>query len=69
LKSGTKEDNGGRGEGSLYHVDTIERRAEPSIGPRHCRFHAGVKVRVRLDHYYASETVETAVGMAIIQPQ
>jgi hypothetical protein len=45
------------------------REVEPLIGPGHLRFHAGVKVRVGLDHYYASETVETAVGMAIIQPE
>jgi hypothetical protein len=45
------------------------REVEPPIGPRHIRFHAGVKVRVRLDHYYAGETVETAVGVAIIQPE
>ena len=45
------------------------REVEPPIDPGHFRFHAGVKVRVGLNHYYASETVETAVGMAIIQPE
>jgi len=43
------------------------REVEPAIGPGHLRFHAGVKVRVGLDHYYASETVETAVGVASAQ--
>jgi len=45
------------------------RKVEPPIGPGHLRFHAGVKVRVGLDHYYASETVETAVRVAIIQQE
>jgi hypothetical protein len=41
------------------------REVEPSIGPRHRRFHAGLNVRVGLNHYYASEA---AVGVAVIQP-
>jgi hypothetical protein len=31
------------------------REIEPSIGPRHLRFHAGVKMGVGLNHYYAGE--------------
>ena len=42
------------------------REIEPSIGPRHLRFHAGVKVGVGLNHYYAGEA---AVGVAIIQQE
>ena len=45
------------------------REVEPPIGPGHLRFHAGVKRRGRLDHYNASKTVETAVGVAIIQQE
>jgi hypothetical protein len=44
------------------------REVKPSIGPlgpRHGRFHAGVNVRVGLNHYYAGEP---AVGVAVIQP-
>jgi hypothetical protein len=41
------------------------REVKPSIGPRHRRFHAGVNVRIGLNHYYASEP---AVGVAVIQP-